>query len=125
MTSSRTSALAGLRVFVAEDEFHVLQLIEDMLADLGCTIADSVSSIRAAVERAAATDAQVAVLDVNLRGRTVFPAAEILRRRGIPIVFSTGYGGDGIEAEWKDYPVIQKPFGIERLEAALVQLVAR
>jgi PAS domain S-box-containing protein len=119
------SALAGLRVFVAEDEFHVLQLIEDMLAELGCAICDSVSNLRAALDRAAATEAQVAVLDVNLRGRTIFPAAQILRDRGIPIVFSTGYGLDGIEPEWKICPVIQKPFAIERLEGMLMQLQDR
>jgi len=36
------SALAGLRVFVAEDEFHVLQLLEDTLVDIGCAVCDSV-----------------------------------------------------------------------------------
>ena len=35
-----TSGLIGLRVFVAEDEFHILQLIEDMLVELGCTVAE-------------------------------------------------------------------------------------
>jgi CheY-like chemotaxis protein len=114
--------LAGLRVFVAEDEFHVLQLIEDMLIDLGCTLCDSVSNLPAALERAAVTEAQVAVLDVNLRGKTVFPVAEILRSRGIPMVFSTGYGAEGIAPGWKSWPVIQKPFAIDGLEEALMQL---
>jgi PAS domain S-box-containing protein len=119
------SALAGLRVFVAEDEFHVLQLIEDMLAELGCAICDSVSNLRTALDRAPATEAQVAVLDVNLRGKTIFPAAQILRDRGIPIVFSTGYGIDGVGTEWKTCPVIQKPFAIERLEGVLMQFQDR
>jgi CheY-like chemotaxis protein len=123
MTSELINPLVGLRVFVAEDEFHVLQLIEDMLAELGCVVADAVSSVPSGVERAVATEAQVAVLDVNLRGKTVFPVAQILRDRGIPIVFSTGYGADGLEAEWKLHPVIQKPFAVERLEAALAQAV--
>jgi CheY-like chemotaxis protein len=122
MTSDLTSALAGLRVFVAEDEFHVLQLVEDMLVELGCAIADSVSSLHAALDRAAATEGQIAVLDVNLRGKKIFPVAQILRERGIPIVFSTGYGDAGIEAEWKSCPVIQKPFAIEQLEAALARV---
>lgn len=117
--------LGGVRVFVAEDEFHVLQLIEDMLAELGCSVCDSVSSVRAALDRAAVTNAQIAVLDVNLRGKKIFPAAEILRKRGIPIVFSTGYGGDGIEAEWKTCPVIQKPFTLEQLEGALMHLISK
>ncbi len=88
-TTDPTSPLAGLRVFVAEDEFHILALIEDMLVELGCAVADSVSSVRAALDRAGTTDAQVAVLDVNLRGSPIFPAAQVLRERGIPIVFST------------------------------------
>lgn len=124
-TPSSTGALAGLRVFVAEDEFHVLQLIEDMLSELGCAVTDSVSSVPNALERAAATQAEVAVLDVNLRGKAIFPAAQILRDRGIPVLFSTGYGRlDGIEPPWETCPVIQKPFAIEQLEAALARLVS-
>lgn len=118
-------SLVGLRVFIAEDEFHVLQLIEDMLGELGCIICDSVSSMQAALERADVTEAQVAVLDVNLRGNKIFPAAALLRGRGIPIVFSTGYGDDGVESEWKTCPVIQKPFAIERLEGVLTKLMSK
>lgn len=117
-----SGALAGLRVFIAEDEFHILQLIEDMLTELGCSVCDATSSVRAALDRAATTEAQVAVLDVNLRGAAIFPVAQVLRDRGIPIVFATGYGADGIEADWKTCPVIQKPFAMERLEAALAQI---
>jgi DNA-binding response OmpR family regulator len=125
MTSDSTNALAGVRVFVAEDEFHILQLIEDMLAALGCAIPDSVSSVRAALDRAAVTDAQLAVLDVNLRGEPIFPVAQILRDRGIPLVFSTGYGAGGIEAEWQTCPVLQKPFAMKQLEAVLAQIVSK
>ena len=125
MTSNAPGLLAGLRVFVAEDEFHVLQLIEDMLMDFGCAVTDSVSNMRSAIEKAASTQAQVALLDVNLRGQAIFPVAQILRDRGIPILFSTGYGGDGIEAAWSGCPFIQKPFAIEELETALTQLVPK
>ena len=118
-------ALAGVRVFVAEDEFHVLQLMETMLAELGCTVCDSVATVTAALTRAAATEAEVAVLDVNLRGKAIFPVARLLLGRGIPVVFSTGYGVAGIEAEWKNCPVIQKPFPIERLEEALKRLMSK
>jgi CheY-like chemotaxis protein len=113
-----------LRVFVAEDEFHVLQLIEDMLVELGCTVVDSVSSVRAALERVATIDADVAVLDVNLRGTPIFPVAQILRDRRIPILFSTGYGTAGIAPEWQGYPVIQKPFAIGGFGTAIAQIAA-
>ncbi len=122
-TGDSARPLAGLRVFVAEDEIYVLEMIEFMLTDLGCAITDSVSSMRTALERAVTTDAQVALLDVNLRGEAIFPVAKILRERGIPILFSTGYGGDRLEAEWRGRPFIQKPFAFEELEAALTHLV--
>ena len=32
-----------------------------------------------------------AVLDVNLNGDWCFPIAEVLRRRGVPFIFLTGY----------------------------------
>jgi CheY-like chemotaxis protein len=121
-TRSSNSPLTGLRIFVAEDEFHIRCLIEEMLVELGCIITESVSSLRAALDRAGATEAQVAVLDINLRGERVFAVARILRDRGIPIVFSTGYGRDGMDTEWTACPVIQKPFTIERLKAALTQV---
>ncbi|MGN6312392.1 MAG: response regulator [Rhodanobacteraceae bacterium] len=119
-----TDTIMGLHVFLAEDEFHVLQLIEDMLVDLGCVIADSVSSLDAALERAGETKAQVAILDVNLRGRAAYPAALALRDRGIPVVFSTGYGAAGLEPEWQDCPVVQKPFASEQLAATLMQIAS-
>ena len=123
--TSSTGPLAGLRVFVAEDEVHVLQMMEDMLIDLGCVITDSVCSTPAGVEKAAVTEAQVALLDVNLRGQPIYPVAQILRDRGIPMLFASGYGAGGIDAGWRGYPVIQKPFAFELLEAALTQLVSR
>ena len=33
------AALKGLNVFVVEDEFAVLLMLEDMLAELGCNLA--------------------------------------------------------------------------------------
>ncbi|WP_210755899.1 hypothetical protein, partial [Gordonia paraffinivorans] len=47
-----------------------------------------------------------AVLDANLNGRSVTPVAEVLRQRGVPFVFATGYGETGGFAA----PVIRKPY---------------
>lgn len=119
-SSSGASPVAGLRVFVAEDEFHVLRLIEDMLADLGCVVVNSVSNLPSALQAAETTQAQVAVLDINLAGRAIYPVAQVLKRRRIPILFSTGYGPAGIDPEWKSCSVVQKPFAIEQLHSALL-----
>jgi CheY-like chemotaxis protein len=110
--------LAGLRVLLAEDELHVLLLIEDFLAELGCEV-QAVTTFDDALAAAASADVDAAVLDVNLHGRKSFPAAEALARRRIPIVFSTGYAHQGQDAAWRDRPWLQKPFVVEQLGQAL------
>jgi DNA-binding response OmpR family regulator len=111
--------LSGLRVLLAEDELHVLLLLEDFLQELGCEVR-AVSTFDDALAAAASADIDAAVLDVNLHGRKSFPAAEALARRHIPIVFSTGYANHGQEgAAWGDRPWLQKPFLVEQLGHAL------
>ena len=61
----------------------------------------------------------LAILDVNLDGCKSFPIAEVLARRGIRFIFSTGYGSSGIEPPYGDRPVLTKPFDIEKLESAI------
>jgi CheY-like chemotaxis protein len=111
--------LAGLRVLVVEDEGMVALLIEDMLAELGCDVAVSAASLAKAVTAATHEAIDFALLDVNLDGQQVFPVAEVLRNRGIPFVFSTGYGRIGLPETFKEYVVLQKPFAIEELKQKL------
>ena len=53
----------------------------------------TVAQLRQLIET---TLADIAILDVNLKGEKVFPAAELLIRRGVPIVFTTGYAPEKI-----------------------------
>ncbi len=110
---------------VAEDEFHVLLLVEDLLDSLGCTVTARASSLPQAVACARTCDVDAALLDINLAGERIYPAAEILRARNIPLVFSTGYGANGVEPGWRDYAILQKPFLIEQLERALIAIKAQ
>jgi CheY-like chemotaxis protein len=110
--------LTGLNVLLVEDELHVLLLIEDFLSELGCTV-HAVSTYGEALRAADSAAVDAAVLDVNLHGRRSFPVADVLARRNIPIVFSTGYGNQGLDATWKDRPWLQKPFMTEQLARAL------
>lgn len=113
---------AGLRIFLVEDEFHVLLLLEDMLTDLGCKVVDTASTLSSALAKARTCDADAAILDVNLASQRVFPVAECLRQRGIPIIFSTGYGVAGMDPPWRSYPLLEKPYLPEQLAAALLGL---
>ena len=119
------SALAGLKALVVEDEGSVAFMIEDMLQELGCAIDASVAHLEDARRIAETIVVDFAVLDVNLNGHPVFPVAEILRRRRIPFIFSTGYGVSGVSEEFRNYPILSKPFTMndlqQKLAAALEQ----
>jgi CheY-like chemotaxis protein len=112
--------MSGVRILVVEDEFLILMQLESMVEELGCTVAGTASHLADALARAETCETDLALLDINLAGKKIYPVAEVLRRRGVPIVFSTGYGQAGIEPPWTTYPVVQKPFMSRELEKALV-----
>ena len=112
---------AGKNVLVVEDEIMIRLLLEDMLGELGYTIAAAVGRIDDAVKLAKTGEFDVAILDVNLNGQTVSPVAEILEARGLPFVFATGYGERGLPERFSNRPTLQKPFQQENLGRILSQ----
>jgi DNA-binding response OmpR family regulator len=117
--------LSGRRILVVEDEMLVLIMIEDMLADLGCTSVTSAATVDKAL---ALTNAQVfdaAILDINLNGHDSHPVAEALSARGVPFVYSTGNTDHGPRNGYSGRPVLKKPFKFEELVAILTPLQTR
>ena len=114
---------ASRRVFVVEDEIMIRMLLEDMLGDLGYTVAAAAGRIDEAMPFARDAEFDVAILDINLNGETVYPVAEILAARGLPFVFSTGYGERGLPDTYRNRPTLQKPFQLEGLKSTLTELM--
>ena len=108
-----------LRILIVEDEMLVAMNIEDMLLDLGHEVAGLASRLEPALSLAREANFDAAMLDVNLAGQPSFPVAKILRERGIPFLFATGYGIKGIEEEYRSFAVLQKPFRALDLDQAL------
>ncbi len=102
----------------------VSMLIEDTLADIGCSVAGTAARLDEAIDRAASLDFDLAILDVNLNGVRAYPLAEVLAKRGIPLVFATGYGEAGIPNELRYIPLLAKPFQQRDLESALAKALA-
>ncbi len=101
-------------------------LVEDMLADEGCTVAAVASRLSDAIAAAQDTSIEMdmAILDVNLAGEPVFPVAEALAARGVPFAFATGYGAGGLPEAWKNRPTLQKPFTAADIGVVLRKIVA-
>ncbi|MDR5740658.1 MULTISPECIES: response regulator [unclassified Caballeronia] len=116
--------LHGVNVLVVEDERAIAMLMQDMLELLGCGVVDCVSTLHDACARAQSGSFDVAILDVNLGGHPVYAAAEILRTRGIPFVFSTGYGHGGVSNEFHGVPILAKPFAMTDLERTVASALA-
>jgi CheY-like chemotaxis protein len=125
VSESVTGGPKPCRVFVVEDEVMIRMLLEDMLADLGYEIVASAGGLEEAVGLARNADVDVAILDVNLNGNAVYPVAEILAARGVPFVFSTGYGERGMPEPYRDRPTLQKPFQLENLDRALATAASK
>ena len=119
-----TAKLDGLRVLVVEDEMMVSMLIEDMLTELGCVVVGPASRLDEAIDLAKAAEIDCAVLDVNLGGQPIFPLADLLRERGAPFAFATGYGDAGLREADRGSPVLQKPFREGDLARVLGELKA-
>src|ERR1700757_3447339 len=102
---SETRSFAGLRVLVVEDEMMVSMLIEDMLTDLGCTVVWRPWRLGEEREVTKESGLDCAVLDGTLGGQPIFPLADLLRERGRPFAFSTGYGDAGLRGADKGTPV--------------------
>ncbi|MEJ0092665.1 MAG: response regulator [Methylocella sp.] len=107
------------RVLVVEDEVLISMLIEDMLADIGCKCVDVAPSVEVALEALKKEQPHFAMLDVNLNGKRSFPIADVLKTRAIPFIFLSGYGSRGLDGEYPDAKVLQKPFRLGDLEMAL------
>ena len=65
-------------------------------------------------------DFHAAVLDVNLDREMVYPVADAVVARGVPFVFVTGYGAEGIDSRFAQVLVLQKPIERQMLQSVFL-----
>ncbi len=113
-----TSPSAGRCVLVVEDEMLIAMMLEGVLRDMGHRVIKA-ARVAKAFDLAATEAIDFAILDVNLAGETSYKVAEELRRRGIPFVFSSGYAPDALRADFREFPLLRKPYGSREVQLAL------
>jgi CheY-like chemotaxis protein len=63
------------------------------------------------------------ILDVNMGDGDSYGVAALLRARGIPYLFATGYGREGLDPGHETIPVLAKPYRESQVAAALEALL--
>jgi DNA-binding response OmpR family regulator len=112
------------RVLIVEDDVLLALHLEDLLTELGHEVVGQAARLAVAKELALASDIDFAVLDINLAGTKSFPVADILRERGIPFAFASGYGAEGLSDGYRDVPALRKPYAKEDLATTIAKVLA-
>lgn len=105
------------RIFVVEDEALIAMMLEEMLEEMGFGIAERSSNLDSGMTFASEGEFDAAIVDLSLHGVSAKPIAEILEKRRIPYVISSG--SSTVPAGMKPHAVVMKPYQFQDLETAL------
>ncbi|MEA1834796.1 response regulator [Methylobacterium durans] len=119
-TDRSTKPLAGTRVLLVEDQYFLADDLRRHFEENGAKVLGPVPGVREALELIADTpEIDAAVLDVNLRGEMVYPVADVLRARGVPFIFATGYRKTAIPARYASVHHCEKPLDPAQIVKAI------
>jgi CheY-like chemotaxis protein len=110
-----------IRILIVEDEWFLAMALQDMLAELGYSVAAIASKLKEGLVMAEKGDFDFAILDVSLDGEMSHPIADVLDGKGLPYVFATGYSAAVVRASQSQLkrPMLLKPYDLEDLRRVL------
>lgn len=117
--TARDAAARKPRVLIVEDEFLIGLDISEQLKTAGFDVSGPAASVEEATQLIADEPIDVALLDINLGDTASYPVAEDLAKRQIPFVFVSGYVQLQVREDFRDRPVLAKPFAPGALLAAV------
>jgi len=116
--------LQGQRILVAEDNALLALSMHDILRRAGADVVGPAGTLHEAEELAASERLTLAMLDIKLQSREVWPAARILIARGVPILFCSGhFDQNTLPAEWARHPILVKPARPSRIIDRITQMI--
>jgi PAS domain S-box-containing protein len=116
-------SLNGKRILIVEDEPLVAMDMQSMLSGAGCVPLGPAGSLDEAKRILATAKCDAALVDVNLRGEPIEGLLPLLREKGVPFAFVTGYGPKVLSKTFEETVTISKPFSAEQLLAVTEVLV--
>jgi CheY-like chemotaxis protein len=111
--------LTGLRVMIVEDQYTIAAEMRRLLEPLGVELVGPFAGVDQAM-KATQSAIDVALLDINLQGFSVFPVADELTLQGVPYAFVTAYEANVLPPAYQNAARIEKP--VDR--TALLRMLA-
>lgn len=122
MNPSAVSVPHGPRVLVAEDNVLIGEFLRQILIDLGCTVLGPFDALDDVLGAIRGVPFDGALLDLDLDGVSILPAASELAARGIPFIVATGQRSSaGLPAPLAQAPFLTKPFEVPEFERLVLR----
>ena len=112
--------LAGLSILILEDEYILADEAQSLLLLAGAEVVGPFGTAAEALLAAALHRPDCALIDLHLGAGLDFGPARALRRRGVPLVFFTGYDTAVIPPDLRDERFVEKPVFM----ASIVEVIA-
>jgi len=111
-------------ILIVEDEWLIATDLADTVEAAGYTVLGPAHNVTTALELLE-TSPRIdgGLLDVNIRGESVYPVAEALERARIPFAFLSGYASDQLSPAYSTRPLLSKPLELRALNACLAQML--
>lgn len=110
------------RILILEDNELIAMMLADWLGELGCDVLGPVSLVARALPLIDDHHLDGAVLDISVADGDCRVVAEVLQKRSIPFIFSTG-GNDSITRIFQNAPVLTKPYEFDDVKAAIGRML--
>ena len=112
----------GTRVLIVEDQPFVAFAATDMIEGLGGIVAEVAATVEEGLDACERGEFEVALLDIDLDGRSSAPIAVALADSGKPFLLTTGFDGRRI-AGFENAPLLVKPYIQSQLGRGLAALL--
>lgn len=112
-------------ILIVEDETLVAMDIADCITEAGYQVVGPITNLPEALRIGRDGVFDAALLDANLGGQTVDELAAALTNRNIPFAFVTGYARETLSANFRDVPLVRKPYEHENLKQVVRNLLSR
>jgi DNA-binding response OmpR family regulator len=112
------------RILVVEDENLQAMELTWLVQDAGYAVLGPERSVDEARKALSKTKVDLALLDVRLRGETVFPLVKTLDAMDVPVIFLTGQPSL-LPAEYSCRPLLRKPWRGPALLSLIPRVIGR